>query len=337
MIDVIKIIKLHVDYENLLKRIREEQAKDAIEELVTTQPFLANFHVFKNIDRYGYQKSFLRYKDPNGINYIFENVSQVDFLKICDSVKDTNLVMDENAIFTELASKYTQLKLEDLTAAEKRKDTSEEHLNNLKKYENESKNEMDGNRKVLGNEENGIYLNGDELITIHYNKKGEVVTEEHKNSIIEEEELGKDEVVAYNAEALISFEEYNALITERESLSSEEQEKIQNMENFFFEVITYKEYLTPELYEVCEKFYAYFDYLSAIDEPSQIIFETVNRYQDMQARSEERQAINSRNKVASLQRQLDNSKQSGFVNAILYVIAVAFIGVVIAVITILAK
>ena len=336
MKDVFKIIKLHVDYANLLKKIREESAKKVLDDMMAVNPPLANFQIFKNRVN-GTVKSFLKYKDKNGVNYIYENVSEEDFLDTIKGLQESNAAVTEDVLFSNIASKYTNIKLEDITTAEKRMGVSEKHLNTLKRFEQESRNEMDNHRKVLGNEENGIYLNGDEVITTHLNKLGESVTETHKNNIESEEDLGKDVIVSYQAEQLISFEEYNDIITKSESLSDEDLRKVQNMENFLFEVITYKEYLTPELLDVCDKYYQYWNYLSAIEEPSQVIYDTVNRYSDMEARSQERQAVNAREKVASLQRIKDNSKDYGFINALLYVLAVLFVGVVVGVITILAK
>ena len=101
--------------------------------------------------------------------------------------------------------------------------------------------------------------------------------------------------------------------------------------------MTYKDYLTPELYEVYESFCKLWDYLISIDETTMVIEDAKYRYQDMQTRSEQVEIVNVKNKVTQLTRQLDNSAKAGYVNALLYVGVVIFIGIVIAVITVLAK
>ena len=140
----------------------------------------------------------------------------------------------------------------------------------------------------------------------------------------------------YDAEQLISFEVYANIITNRESLNDEEKKNVRNMEDFIFELMTYKNYLSPELYNVYENYYKLWDYLNTVKDTTEVIESAKNRYSDMQERSEQREVKNARNQVTVLQRKLDNSK-SGYINALLYVGIVLFVGVVVSLITILAK
>ena len=151
-----------------------------------------------------------------------------------------------------------------------------------------------------------------------------------------EEELAGDMVSSYIAEKLISFEEYSSIICNRQSLSNDDNNKVKNMEDFLFEVMTYKDYLTPELNNIYERFQQLWEYLITIKETTEVIESTKKRYQDMQDRSEQRTVKNVQNKVTSLQRKLSKD-DGGYVNALLYVGIVIFVGIVIGVITFLAK
>ncbi len=337
MKDVFNIIKIHVDYSNMMKKYEEEKAQKMVDDVIENSPSLRNFHIFKKLDNFGYQKSFLQYTDSKGINYVLEDVSEKEFMKAYIDIQNQGLEVNENNLFTTLASKYKQIKLENLLEAEKRVGVSEEHLNNLRNIQEKNNEHMENHREVLGNEELGIYLNGNEVVTIYYDKEGKKIVEKHDQNANEEENLAEDIVANYDSEQLISFEEYSFLITNRESLAEEELNNIRNMENFLFEIMTYKNYLTPELYELHENFYKLWDYLSTIKETTEVIESAITRYDDMKTRSEQREVNNARNQVTVLQRKLDNSKSYGYVNALLYIVVIVFVIIIITVITILAK
>ncbi len=171
-----------------------------------------------------------------------------------------------------------------------------------------------------------------------YNKAGLRVVENHQSSNVDgEEEPAKDELCKYDEQQLISFDEYKSIITNSDELTNDDRVKITNFENFLFSVIAYKDYLTPELYQIYEEFSKLWEYLESVKETTMVIEDAKYRYRDMLERSEKIELTRTKEKVQVLQKQLDNSAKAGYVSAFLYVGIVIFVGVVIAIITILAK
>lgn len=338
MSDVFKIIKLHVDYARVAKRLEEEQAALAVEKCTEQAPVLNKFHVFINFDNFGYDKSFLKYMDESGRVYVFQDVTSADLLSTYLELQKDAAEVTESEIFSNLASKYKQIKLENLYDAEKRMGVSEEHLNNLRSIEQKNNEQMENHNVVLGNEEFNIYINNGNVITMGYNKDGNKVVEKHDvNTVDDATNLTTDVVNEYDEQQLISFEEYTDIISYREELSADEREKVINFENFLSDLITYKDYLTYDLYKVEENYYKFWDFLESSNENTVVIEEAKARYRAMQDRSAERKAINPREQVTLLERRLDNTSSYGYINALLYVGAVIFVGIVVAVITVLAK
>ena len=213
------------------------------------------------------------------------------------------------------------------------------YLNNIAILEEQNNEHMENHNIVVGNEEFGIYINNGRVITMGYNRQGNRVVENHSNANLDsqKDDLNDDLICSYDVQQLISFEEYKDIIVNRDSLSNDERTKVDNFENFLFSVMAYKDYLTPELYEVYESFSKLWDYLESVKETTTVIEDAKYRYRDMQERSEQIELTNAKNKVTILTRQLDNTSNYGYINALLYVGAVLFVGIVIAVITVLAK
>ncbi len=150
---VFNIIKLHVDVANTQKRIAEEEAKKMMDNVVSNNPSLSKFHIFNNVGTFGNKKSFLKYTDPNGNNYVLEDVSYRDFLAIYAELQSSGLEVTEEQLFRILVSKYKQIKLENRLEAEKRVGVSEEHLNNIRGLEAKNIEHMENHNVVVGNEE----------------------------------------------------------------------------------------------------------------------------------------------------------------------------------------
>ena len=88
MDDVFNIIKIHVDYSNVLrkqeeknKQEEEEKARQEMEALIYSNPSFAKFQIFNNIDSLDYKKSFLKYSDDRGENFVFQDVTPKTFME----------------------------------------------------------------------------------------------------------------------------------------------------------------------------------------------------------------------------------------------------------------
>lgn len=335
--DVFKIIKLHVDYAHMIQRLAEEEAKQMVDNIVKNDPSLSNLHLFNQKDNFGKDIGFLHYVDEKGNNRILADVTEKEFLEAYMFLNNSGMSVSESNIFNYLASQNSEIMLENLNEAEKRDSVSEEHLNNFKEFQDYNNRIMESNNPVLGNEEYGIYLNNGVVHTIRYNKDGRRIVEKHDKNGQDDNNINKDKVEVKAEEQLISFAEYNAIITGQEDLSPEDVTKIRNFENFLSDVIAYKEYLTEDLYQVYNNFYKFWNYLATLKETTRTIEEAKERYEAMEARSNARQTTKIEEKVAVLTRKNDNQSSYGFVSAALYVGLIILVGVVIAVIAILAK
>ena len=335
---VFNIIKLHVDMANMKKRLEEEEAKKMMDNFISNNPSLSRFYVFKNVGNFGDKKSFLKYTDINGNNYVLEGVTHKDFLITYAELQNSGLQITEEQLFRTLASKYKQIKLENYLDAQKRIGVTPEHLSNLKGLEDSNIEHMENHNVVVGNEQYGIYLNNGRVINMGHNKDGDRVIESHPIAASEtEEEFNEDKLCKYEVQQMISFEEYKYIITNKEELSGDDIEKITNFETFLFSVVAYKAYLTPELYQIYLGFENFYHYLESVQESTKVIEDTKNRYGSALTKCETIDLTMTKEKVQQLQKQLDNSAKAGYVSALLYVGAVLFVGIVIAVITILAK
>jgi len=337
--DVFNIIKLHVDYSNMLKRFADKQAKEMVDNIINKDSSLKNLHLFNKKDNLGNEMGFLHFVDDRGENHVLSNISDRDFLEAYAFLSQNQSEINPANLYGYLKNNKgkEEIKLEKLEDAEKRQDVSEEHLNNFKELHDYNDRVMENHSPVVGNEEHGIYLNNGQVHTIHVNEKGEKVIERHSQQDGEGKELKDDIVDKSKEEQLISFAEYSAIITGEIDLSPEEITKIRNFENFLFDVITYKDYLTEELYQVYTNFYKFWEYLDNLAETTKTIEEAKERYAGMQERSTQRSTSNARDQVAVLTRKNDNKSSYGYVSAVLYVGLIILVGVVIAVITILAK
>ena len=322
---IFNILKLHVDFIQAENEKKEKKAKEYID----TTPILKQFEVIKRKDSEKVEHSYIRYVDNNGTNHVLENV---DYKELFDAYKEImqsdKAVKTDKDIFDFLKMKHKEILLEDLHAAEKRPDASEQHLNILKKLRDDNSMAMEQTNELVGNDNNHIYINNNKVITIDQNQEGKVIETKHDSETKENDSV--DSITVQDKIKLISFSEYVELIVNKETLSSDEKDKIRVFEAFLFDIITYKDYLTPELYDIYQKWTAFYEklYFSTVMTP--VIQETLKNYESMQERSSKVTITNPLEKVAELKRKNPEEKASGYVGATIYIILTILIGVVIA-------
>ena len=346
MNDVYNIIKIHVDYSNMLKELTEKQnkeakkqAKEMVDNIISHNPALSNLHLFDKRDSFGNEIGYLHYVDEKGENKVLANVNEGDFIEAYSRLSQAGQEITPSNLFNylDVDRQKEQVYLENKEEAAKRTDVSEEHLNNFQELDDYNDRVMENHNPVVGNEEHGIYLNNGQINTIYYNQDGRKVIETHGKDDDEEKELQEDVITNTREEQLISFGEYKAIITKQGELSPEDVTKVREFENFLFDVITYKDYLNEDLYQVYTHFYQFWDYLATMQETTKTIEDTKMRFADIQERATTRAVGNVRDQVAVLTRKNDNQSSYGYVNAALYVGLIILVGVVIAVIAVLAK
>lgn len=327
---VYKIIKVHVTF--MKQEKKNEEKKEVINELAEITPLLKKIHFFTKKENDGTVKKYVHFTDKDGIDHVLFNLSEDDILRIYQSLQETmGINMTEEDLFETLEAESIRLQMESLYEAEKRTDASEEHLNNLRNIEDYNAKTLTFPTKALGNEEHQIYLRNEDILTIKQNANGETVQEKHE--IVESKDDDLNDEVAYNVDVtpLITFDEYADLILNREFVNDDEMSKIRNYESFLFDVITYKEYLTEDLYNVYLRYTALSEQIYAIQNPNTAIAETKKRYEDMLDRSQNVTLTHVDEKVMKLTRMNpDTNKAAGFASALFYIGITIVLGILLA-------
>lgn len=338
---IFEILQIHAKfYEEENKK--QEMTTEDFDNLTKDNEILQKFHLIHNNKKVeGIVKNYIHYQDKSGKNYLLSDTNGEDVLKAYDALlagRGQNFT--EAELFAYLNSGKKSITLECLNDALMRNNATEEHLNNLKLLND--RNHAIGNTldTPLGNDEEKIYISNGVIITFNLNKHNEYVKESHEVSeeskdVSIESSVQEEKIVEKEKIPLISFEEYSDLIFKQSSYTEEEENKIKIFENYIFDVIVYKDYLIPEIYEYYTKVCNLTNYLYAIKEPTQNIIDTIKRYEDMFARSENVVLENVPEKVAKLIRTNPNLDKAGSTSTAIYItFLIIIIGILVAVLII---
>ena len=318
---IFNILTLHLEY------VKADNAKKA-QKFIDKTPLLKQFAVIKRTDNNKNEYSYIHYKDDKGINHVLAGCDYKELIEAYETIElSDNLLKTDKDIFNLLKEKYDELVLEDLHTAEQRPNVSEQHLNNLKKMHEDNNSAMELSYEIVGNEQHHVYINNGKVMTIDVDLEGKVVEEKHENETTETEAIDKVEIE--DETNLISFNEYVNLIYNKEFLSNDEKDKIKAYEDFLFDVITYKDYLTPELYDIYQRWVDFYQKLYYVPVQTQVIQDALKRYGSMQERSEKVEITNSRDEVLKLSKKNPGVVSSGYVGATIYIILTIILGIII--------
>lgn len=325
---IFKIVQIHAKFYDEEKRKQEISSED-FDKITKDNEILQKFHLIHNNKKVeGTVKTYIHYQDKSGKNYLLSDINGEDVLKAYDTlIARLGNNITEEELFTLLSGGKKSIKLECLNEALMRNNATEEHLNNLKMLND--RNHATGNTldTPLGNDDEKLYISNGVIITYNLNKHNEYVKESHEMSgeskdVSTESSIQEEKVVEKEKIPLITFEEYSKLIFKEAPITKEEEDKIKVFENYIFDVIVYKDYLIPEVYEYYIKFCNLTNYLYTIKEPAQNITDAIKRYEDMFERSENVVLENVPEKVAKLVRTNPNIDKAGSVSTAIYITAI---------------
>lgn len=331
---IFEILQIHAKFYDEENK-KQEMTTEDFDNLTKNNEILQKFHLIHNNKKVeGVVKNYIHYQDKSGKNYLLSDTNGEDVLKAYDALlagRGQNFT--EAELFAYLNSGKKSITLECLNDALMRNNATEEHLNNLKLLND--RNHAIGNTldTPLGNDEEKIYISNGVIITFNLNKHNEYVKESHEVSeeskdVSIESSVQEEKIVEKEKIPLISFEEYSELIFKQSPYTEEEKNKIKIFENYIFDVIVYKDYLIPEIYEYYTQFCNLTNYLYAIKDPTQNIIDTIKRYEDMFARSENVVLENVPEKVAKLIRTNPNLDKAGSTSTAIYItILIIVIGI----------
>lgn len=338
---IFEILQIHAKFYDEENK-KQEMTTEDFDNLTKDNEILQKFHLIHNNKKVeGIVKNYIHYQDKSGKNYLLSDTNGEDVLKAYDALlAGRGQDFTEAELFAYLNSGKKSITLECLNDALMRNNATEEHLNNLKLLND--RNHATGNTldTPLGNDEEKIYISNGVIITFNLNKHNEYVKESHEVSeeskdVSIESSVQEEKIVEKEKIPLISFEEYSDLIFKQSSYTEEEENKIKIFENYIFDVIVYKDYLIPEIYEYYTKVCNLTNYLYAIKEPTQNIIDTIKRYEDMFARSENVVLENVPEKVAKLIRTNPNLDKAGSTSTAIYItFLIIIIGILVAVLII---
>lgn len=338
---IFEILQIHAKFYDEENK-KQEMTTEDFDNITKDNEILQKFHLIHNNKKVeGVVKNYIHYQDKSGKNYLLSDTNGEDVLKAYDALlagRGQNFT--EAELFAYLNSGKKSITLECLNDALMRNNATEEHLNNLKLLND--RNHAIGNTldTPLGNDEEKIYISNGVIITFNLNKHNEYVKESHEVSeeskdVSIESSVQEEKIVEKEKIPLISFEEYSELIFKQSPYTEEEENKIKIFENYIFDVIVYKDYLIPEIYEYYTQFCNLTNYLYAIKDPTQNIIDTIKRYEDMFARSENVVLENVPEKVAKLIRTNPNLDKAGSTSTAIYItILIIVIGILAAVLLI---
>lgn len=320
-----EILQIHAKFYDEENK-KQEMTTEDFDNITKDNEILQKFHLIHNNKKVeGIVKNYIHYQDKSGKNYLLSDTNGEDVLKAYDALLlSRGQDFTEEELFAYLNSGKKSITLECLNDALMRNNATEEHLNNLKLLND--RNHAIGNTldTPLGNDEEKIYISNGVIITFNLNKHNEYVKESHEMSgeskdVSIESGIQEEKIVEKEKIPLITFEEYSDLIFKQSSYTEEEENKIKIFENYIFDVIVYKDYLIPEIYEYYTKVCNLTNYLYAIKEPTQNIIDTIKRYEDVFARSENVVLENVPEKVAKLIRTNPNLDKAGSTSTAIYI------------------
>lgn len=331
---IFEILQIHAKFYDEENK-KQEMTTEDFDNLTKDNEILQKFHLIHNNKKVeGVVKNYIHYQDKSGKNYLLSDTNGEDVLKAYDALlAGRGQDFTEAELFAYLNSGKKSITLECLNDALMRNNATEEHLNNLKLLND--RNHATGNTldTPLGNDEEKIYISNGVIITFNLNKHNEYVKESHEVSeeskdVSIESSVQEEKIVEKEKIPLISFEEYSELIFKQSPYTEEEENKIKIFENYIFDVIVYKDYLIPAIYEYYTQFCNLTNYLYAIKDPTQNIIDTIKRYEDMFARSENVVLENVPEKVAKLIRTNPNLDKAGSTSTAIYItILIIVIGI----------
>ncbi len=280
--DIFKIIRLHtISIES--KALDNE---DRLEVIKRENPLLKNVTIIPRNERTG-KEEIINIVDSNGKDNMFVNTYRIDFFDVYEDVKaevGSDEVTPEDLI-AEINRRIHRIQLESARDLEGKSDLSEDFDDKMTKVNDPYQSSKTTN--VYGNEEMDVALVSNELdpdkhevVTFSNNDFGDTVIENHQQnvdgedtvskknsstttntSVTKDDEVREDNMIHDKPEEeivnLISLDEFISLVNSSQQLSPNQQEDLKTYYAFLGDLMTYEEYLLPELMEVLNTFRAF--------------------------------------------------------------------------------
>lgn len=357
--DIFKIIRLHaLKMDSTLQNVQAKNNKEKMEILKVEDPLLKNISIISKNSN-GYQNEYINIVDSSGRDHLFYNDRDVDLFNIYETLKNNNPGRDitPDELVSEIMRKLPEVKLNNAAYLMGSSAISEDFNNKLKLISEPYEN--DKNIKILGNEEHDMAIIVDlsdptkhDVITFGKNEFGDLIFETHKPNVEgynnktsngEASDIQGDASVSNNEELdgeilerleeekivnLISEEKFYELIKSSQELNEEDKKNVDYFYTFIGDLITYEDYLLPELTEMLNRFRYFIYHLQYDDQPMGLTKneeEAIEKAQELEEKNLENVNQYSQEKVEEKVKKLELIKQNSSSGIVSIVQVMAFI------------
>lgn len=356
--DIFKIIRLHaLKMDSTLQNVQAQSNKEKMEILKVEDPLLKNISIISKNNN-GYQSEYINLVDSSGRDHLFYNDRDVDLFDVYETLKNNNPGRDitPDELVSEMMRKLPEVKLNNAAYLMGSSAISEDFNNKLKLISEPYEN--DKNIKILGNEEHDMAIIVDlsnpskhNVITFGKNEFGDLIFETHKpnvegynnknsngetadtqgNASVDEEKIDGEVLERLEEEKivnLISEERFYELVKSSQELNEEDKKNVDYFYSYIGDLITYEDYLLPELTGMLNRFRYFIYHLQYDDQPMGLTRNeqaAVEKAQELEEKNLENINQYSQEKVEEKVKRLELIKENSSSGIISIVQVMAFI------------
>lgn len=356
--DIFKIIRLHaLKMDSTLQNVQAQSNKEKMEILKVEDPLLKNISIISKNNN-GYQSEYINLVDSSGRDHLFYNDRDVDLFDVYETLKNNNPGRDitPDELVSEMMRKLPEVKLNNAAYLMGSSAISEDFNNKLKLISEPYEN--DKNIKILGNEEHDMAIIVDlsnptnhNVITFGKNEFGDLIFETHKpnvegynnknsngetadtqgNASVDEEKIDGEVLERLEEEKivnLISEERFYELVKSSQELNEEDKKNVDYFYTYIGDLITYEDYLLPELTGMLNRFRYFIYHLQYDDQPMGLTRNeqaAVEKAQELEEKNLENINQYSQEKVEEKVKELKYIKENSSSGIVSVVQVMAFI------------
>ena len=278
--DIFRIIRLHTL--SLESKFTKDDNQERLEAIKQEDPLLKYVTIVPKNERTG-KDEIINIVDSAGRDNVFVNTYNIDFFELYADVKAKvgGTVTPEDLI-QEIDRRIYGVDLQSAESIDRKSDVSEDFSNKMRNVNDPYDDNSHIN--VYGNEQMDMAVVADahnndrhEIVTFDRNEFGDTVVEKHVQDIRGSETVEDNSVTSFDTEQddktekdtmepetveeeiipLMSEEEFYRLLGEARELSAGERRDLDTYYAFLGELMTYEDYLLPDLTRVLANFRNY--------------------------------------------------------------------------------
>ena len=369
--DIFRIIRLHTL--SLESQFTKDANQEKLEIIKQEDPLLKYVTIVPKNERTG-KDEIINIVDSSGRDNVFVNTYNIDFFEVYADVKAKvgGTVTPEDLI-EEIDRRIYEVDLQSAERIQDKADVSEDFSNKMRNvndpYDDSSHINVYGSEKMdMAVVSDAHNKDRHEIVTFDHNEFGDTVVEKHVQDIQGTETVEDNEVTSFETEEsekteqaeiqagapeeeilpLITEDEFYHLLGQTRELSSGERRDLETYYAFLGELMTYEDYLLPDLAHVLANFRAYiFEVRGKLNEDDTLVTDNQKEASEKEAELTEK-AQQARDKVVNeemdfnksevgqrvlkLENRYQNSSE-GFVSTFAIIGCIVFVSIIMTIIT----